>query len=97
MRVAVFLGSSTGSRPEYVTATAGFARALSEAGIGIWTWHQLGLHAKPIALLDVGAFWDGLTELVDKLARDGFVPAESRRYLVRVGSAHQLLRLFASD
>jgi len=178
MRVAVFLGSSTGRRPEYVTATAEFARALAEAGVGIvyggasvglmgvladaalaaggevigvipgglfaaevahegltrlevvgsmherkariaeladgfaalpgglgtldelfeiLTWHQLGLHGKPIALVDVGGFWDGLTGMVDVLAGDGFVPEESRRYLIRVGNAQELLRLLARD
>ena len=35
MRVAVFLGSSTGHRPEYVAATAEFGRSLAEAGAGI--------------------------------------------------------------
>jgi uncharacterized protein (TIGR00730 family) len=174
MRVAVFLGSSMGIRPEYVTAAAEFGRALAEAGAGvvyggasvglmgvladaalgaggevigvipgglfaaevahqgltrlevvgsmherkarmaeladgfaalpgglgtldelfeILTWHQLGLHAKPVALVDVDGFWDGLVSLVDVLARDGFVPAESRRYLIRVGDARGLLRL----
>lgn len=63
----------------------------------IWTWHQLGLHAKPIALLDVGGFWDGLTAVVDALAGDGLVPAESSRYLVHVGSAQELLRLLPED
>jgi hypothetical protein len=174
MRVAVFLGSSTGRRPEYVAATAEFGRALAAAGVGIvyggasvglmgvladaalaaggevigvipgglfaaeiahlgltrlevvssmherkariaeladgfaalpgglgtldelfeiWTWRQLGLHAKPIALLDVGGFWDGLTHVVEVLARDGLVPTESRRYLARVSDAQELVRL----
>src|SRR5260370_39106185 len=178
MRVAVFLGSSTGRRPAYVAATAEFGRALAAAGVGIvyggasvgmmgvlpdaalatggevigvipsglfaaevahqgltqlefvgtmherkarmaeladgfaalpgglgtldelfeiWTWHQLGLHTKPIALLDVDGFWDGLTGVVDALASDGLVPAESSRYLVRVGSAQELLRMRAAD
>jgi uncharacterized protein (TIGR00730 family) len=174
MRVAVFLGSSTGRRPEYVAATEQFGRALAEAGVGIvyggasvglmgvlaeatlaaggevigvipgglfaaeiphqgltrlevvssmherkarmaeladgfaalpgglgtldelfeiLTWQQIGLHGKPIALLDVAGFWDALISLVERLAMDGFVPEASRGGLVRIGDAQGLLRL----
>ena len=35
MRVAVFLGSSTGRRPQYAAAVAEFGRSLASAGVGI--------------------------------------------------------------
>ena len=35
MRVAVFLGSSVGSRPEYAAAAADFGASLARAGVGI--------------------------------------------------------------
>jgi uncharacterized protein (TIGR00730 family) len=59
----------------------------------ILTWHQLRLHAKPIALLDVGGFWDGLLAFMDTLVEDGFVPAASRSRLVRAASPDELLRV----
>jgi uncharacterized protein (TIGR00730 family) len=60
----------------------------------ILTWRQLGLHAKPIALIDVGGFWDPLAEMLDGLTAAGFVPAETRGWLARVADAGEFLRLF---
>ncbi len=173
MRVAVFLGSSAGRRPEYAAAAADLGRSLAEAGAGlvygggsvglmgvladaavaaggevigviparvfaaevahqglsrlevvgsmherkalmaeladcfvalpgglgtldelfeVLTWRQIGLHAKPVALLDVAGFWDRLVGLVDALAADGFVPETGRGLLV-AKDPQELLRL----
>lgn len=59
----------------------------------ILTWHQLRLHRKPIVLLDVDGFWDGLLGVVDALVADGFVPAASRDCLVLARSPAELVRL----
>ncbi|HTA11379.1 MAG TPA: TIGR00730 family Rossman fold protein [Streptosporangiaceae bacterium] len=176
MRVAVFLGSSTGREPEYVLAAADFGRQLARAGVGIvyggasvgmmgaladaalaeggevigvipgglfaaeiphpgltrlevvgtmherkalmaaladgfaalpgglgtldelfeiLTWQQLGLHAKPVALVDVGGFWDPLTRLLGGLTEAGFVLQAARDSLVRVDDADEFLTLLA--
>jgi uncharacterized protein (TIGR00730 family) len=60
----------------------------------ILTWWQLGLHAKPVALVDVDGFWDPLTALLDTLTAAGFVPAAARGALARVADAGEFLRLF---
>jgi uncharacterized protein (TIGR00730 family) len=174
MRVAVFLGSSSGRQPEYVVAAAEFGRRLARAGVGIvyggasvgmmgaladaalaeggevigvipgglfaaeiphpgltrlevvgtmherkalmagladgfaalpgglgtldelfeiLTWQQIGLHAKPVALVDVGGFWDSLTRLLDALTDAGFVPRATREALVQVRDAAEFLAL----
>jgi uncharacterized protein (TIGR00730 family) len=173
VRVAVFLGSSAGSRPEFAAAAAQTGRLLAEAGLGIvyggastglmgvladaalaaggevigvipgglfteiahpgltrlevvgsmherkarmaeladgfaalpgglgtleelfemLTWQQLRLHGKPIALLDVAGFWDTLLGFLDALVDDGFVPAASRRQLVRAATPAELVAL----
>lgn len=174
MRVAVFLGSSVGSRPEYAAAAAAFGTSLARAGVGIvyggasvglmgtmadaaldaggevigvipgslfaaeiphpgltrmevvstmherkalmagladgfaalpgglgtldelfeiLTWRQVGLHAKPVALVDVGGFWDPLAGLLDELAEAGFVPEATRSSVVRVRDAAEFLKL----
>ena len=36
------------------------------------TWRQLGLHAKPIYLLNVAGYWDGLAALLARIVDDGF-------------------------
>lgn len=48
----------------------------------VWTWRQLGLHAKPIGLLDVGGFFGPLVQFLDGLVDDGFVTASNRAELV---------------
>jgi len=37
------------------------------------TWAQLGIHAKPIGLLNVNGFYDGLSAFIDHLVATGFV------------------------
>jgi uncharacterized protein (TIGR00730 family) len=60
----------------------------------VLTWLQLGLHAKPVALVDVGGFWNPLAEMLDGLTAAGFVPAATRSSLARVADAGEFLRLF---
>jgi hypothetical protein len=42
----------------------------------ITTWAQLGLHRKPMGLLDTRGFFQPLVALARHLAAEGFVPAE---------------------
>ena len=42
------------------------------------TWNQLGIHAKPVAVVDVGGHFDGLLRWLDRAVADGFVRAEQR-------------------
>ncbi len=49
----------------------------------ILTWAQLGLHAKPIGLLNTRGFFDPLLAWLDHCVREGFVrPEHSERLLV---------------
>jgi len=41
----------------------------------VLTWRQLGLHAKPIVLLNVAGYWDPLIGLVDHVIAQGFADA----------------------
>jgi uncharacterized protein (TIGR00730 family) len=174
MRVAVFLGSSVGGRPEYAAAAADFGTSLARAGLGIvyggasvglmgamanaalaaggevigvipgslfaaeiphpaltrmevvgsmherkalmagladgfaalpgglgtldelfeiLTWQQIGLHDKPVALVDVDGFWDPLAALLDELTACGFVPEVTRRAVTRVRDADEFIGL----
>jgi uncharacterized protein (TIGR00730 family) len=59
----------------------------------ILTWQQIGLHAKPVALVDVGDFWAPLTGLLDALTEAEFVPPATRASVVRVKDAAEFLGL----
>lgn len=50
-----------------------------------WTWGQLGLHAKPYALLNVGGLFDPLLVFLDDLVRQRLLQQEHRAML-RVGT-----------
>jgi uncharacterized protein (TIGR00730 family) len=47
----------------------------------ILTWAQLGLHRKPIALLNVAGMHDGLVALLDRLVGYAFLPQQTRDLL----------------
>lgn len=52
------------------------------------TWAQLGRHAKPIVLADVGGFWSRLTDLLAHMSREEFIrPGYELRYLVAPDAA----------
>lgn len=44
----------------------------------VWTWAQLGLHGKPIGLLDVAGFFRPLRDFVDHLVTEGFLRPQHR-------------------
>ncbi|HEX2133143.1 MAG TPA: TIGR00730 family Rossman fold protein [Actinophytocola sp.] len=46
------------------------------------TWAQLGLHAKPIALLDVGGFYQPMLGFLDHMSAEGFLRPEYREMLI---------------
>jgi uncharacterized protein (TIGR00730 family) len=48
----------------------------------VWTWAHLGIQHKPIGLLNVAGFFDGLLTFADQLVEDGFLSSESRALLV---------------
>ena len=55
------------------------------------TWAQLGLHTRPLGLLNVGGFWDPLVATIDRQVAEGFVTASDRARLSVEGNADALL------
>ncbi|MCT8340005.1 TIGR00730 family Rossman fold protein [Flavobacteriaceae bacterium TK19130] len=48
----------------------------------IITWLQLGLHQKPIALLNVNGFYDSLLQLLENMVRKGFLSMDNYNLLL---------------
>jgi len=44
----------------------------------VWTWGQLGIHAKPFGVLDVNGYYSGLFDFLDTMVGQGFLKAEQR-------------------
>ena len=46
----------------------------------VLTWAQLGLHAKPVILLNIAGYWDPLLVLLDHVIDQGFAEASLRDF-----------------
>jgi uncharacterized protein (TIGR00730 family) len=55
------------------------------------TWRQLGLHDKPIGLLDVGGFYAPLVAAMDAMVGEGFVSQADRAIVIVEKDAEKLL------
>ena len=62
----------------------------------VWTWAHLGLHSKPIGVLNVDGFFDHLLTFCDQMVADGFLPSDSRAFLVVADDAATLLDALAT-
>ena len=62
----------------------------------ITTWAQIGLHSKPIGLLNVADFFAPLLSLIEHAGREGFIPAYNRHLMMRSDNPVHLLELLAT-
>jgi uncharacterized protein (TIGR00730 family) len=75
-------------------ALPGGAGTLEEL-IEIYTWSQLGLHAKPMGVLNVRGYYDGLQRLLDHAVHEGFLREQHRAALHVAAEPAELLERFA--
>jgi len=57
----------------------------------VLTWAQLGIHAKPCALLNACGYYDPLLALLDRAVEEGFVRAQHRALLIAGPDVGRLL------
>jgi uncharacterized protein (TIGR00730 family) len=55
------------------------------------TWRQLGLHDKPIFLLDVAGYWQPLLALIDHVVAQGFAEPSLRGFIEPVDDVPDLM------
>ncbi|MED6192185.1 Cytokinin riboside 5'-monophosphate phosphoribohydrolase log7, variant 2 [Stylosanthes scabra] len=55
------------------------------------TWAQLGIHTKPVGLLNVDGFYNSLLSFIDKAVDEGFISPTSRRIIVSAPTPKQLI------
>ncbi|KAH9737990.1 cytokinin riboside 5'-monophosphate phosphoribohydrolase LOG7 [Citrus sinensis] len=56
------------------------------------TWAQLGIHRKPVGLLNVDGFYNSLLSFVDKAVDEGFISPTARRIIISAPTAKKLVR-----
>lgn len=62
----------------------------------VWTWQYLGLHDKPIGVLDVGGFYQPLLGFLDSAVSAGFLGATTRAELQHASTPDALLDMLES-
>ncbi|TDC78445.1 TIGR00730 family Rossman fold protein [Micromonospora sp. KC606] len=62
----------------------------------VWTWAQLGLHTKPIGLLDAAGFYAPLAAFLEHSVREGFLKQPYREMLIIEPTLDRLLERFAN-
>jgi hypothetical protein len=60
----------------------------------VYTWAQLGIHAKPLGLLDVAGYYQPMATMLDHAVEERFLREETRAMLVVAGDLDGLLTAF---
>lgn len=60
------------------------------------TWTQLGLHSKPVVLLDVDRFWEPLVEQLERMVAVGLLKPANRAIVRHAASAEEALALLGA-
>jgi uncharacterized protein (TIGR00730 family) len=63
----------------------------------VWTWRQLGYHNKPIGLLNVGGYYDGLLAFMRTTVIEGFVSDWQMSLIHQSENFEQLLPLLIQE
>uniref|UniRef100_A0A9I9E010 Cytokinin riboside 5'-monophosphate phosphoribohydrolase n=1 Tax=Cucumis melo TaxID=3656 RepID=A0A9I9E010_CUCME len=56
------------------------------------TWAQLGIHDKPVGLLNVHGYYNSLLSFIDKAVDDGFIMPSQRSIIVSAPNAKELVQ-----
>jgi uncharacterized protein (TIGR00730 family) len=57
----------------------------------ILTWAQLGIHQKPVGLVNIAGFFDPLLAWLDRTVADGFLKPNHRRLLIDAATVTEVL------
>ena len=61
----------------------------------VLSWAQIGLHTKPIGLLNVNGYFTPLLQLFDSMVAHGFLPEAGRRLAISHADPERLLQAIA--
>jgi uncharacterized protein (TIGR00730 family) len=81
---------------DVVAVLPGGAGSLDEF-FEVLTWRQLGLHDKPIYLLDIAGYWQPLIGLIDHVIAQGFAEPSLRGFVEVVPDVPALMARLAAS
>ncbi|HMF16866.1 MAG TPA: TIGR00730 family Rossman fold protein [Gemmataceae bacterium] len=73
----------------FISLPGGFGTA--DELFEILTWAQLGIHQKPVGLINIAGFFDPLLAWLDRAVADGFLKPHHRRLLIEAATAEKVL------
>jgi len=56
-----------------------------------WTWSGLGIHRKPVGVLDVAGYWEPLLAMGERMVAEGFLPQHLQTSLLVAREPGELL------
>ncbi|MFQ6651771.1 hypothetical protein Gotur_023969, partial [Gossypium turneri] len=56
------------------------------------TWAQLGIHDKPVGLLNVDGYYNSLLSFIDKAVEEGFISPNARHIILSAPTAQDLVK-----
>ncbi|RID65329.1 hypothetical protein BRARA_D00530 [Brassica rapa] len=56
------------------------------------TWAQLGIHDKPVGLLNVDGYYSSLLSFIDKAVEEGFISPNARQIIISAPTAKELVK-----
>jgi uncharacterized protein (TIGR00730 family) len=62
----------------------------------IWTWSQLGLHHKPIGMLNIAGYWDRFFDFIDHAVSEAFLKPVHAGMLLRAETPDALIDALAA-
>ncbi|KAF7836052.1 cytokinin riboside 5'-monophosphate phosphoribohydrolase LOG1-like [Senna tora] len=74
----------------YVYTLGGYGTM--EELLEVIAWSQLGIHDKPVGLLNVEGYFNSLLSLFDKGVEEGFIENSARKIVVIADTAEELLK-----
>ncbi len=57
----------------------------------IFTWRQLGLHGKPIVMVNINGYWSPFQDLIEHCIATGFAAADNRELYIMVDSVEAVI------
>jgi len=62
----------------------------------ITTWAQLGIHTKPVGVLDIDRFWEPLLGFLDRAADAGFIRSQHRNIILRITDVNDVIPVLSA-
>ena len=57
----------------------------------VTTWGQIGMHTKPVGVLNIDGYWDGLLSYLDRAVGDGLLKEQNNQLLLRATTPADML------